>query len=380
MTTSSNPPVRLACIAGTRPECLKLASVIRRAAAHPAFMPIVVSSGQHPHMVRATMAHLHLPVDVELAPVPPHSMLSRTVAHLRLVFRQWLKENRPDLVMVQGDTSTAYAGALAAADCGIRLAHLEAGLRTNNPLRPFPEEHFRRCITPLADFHLVPTNGTRDNLLAENVSPSTVHVVGNSVVDILRDSLEQGNAASVPWQDIGSRLAVLTLHRRENYQHGLVNVCQAMLQLLDMHDDLCLVCPVHPNPLVGSRIRRMLGNHPGILLTPPQPYREFISLLREASLVVTDSGGIQEEAPYLGIPVLVAREETERPEALQHDFVKLVGSHVQPLVDEAVSALSQARPEACGFNTAAPFGDGRTAQRVLEILLQSLCYGERHVG
>jgi UDP-N-acetylglucosamine 2-epimerase (non-hydrolysing) len=380
MTTSPNPPVRLACIAGTRPECLKLASLVRRATDHPGFTPVVVSSGQHPHMVRATMTHLHLPVDVELAPVPPHTMLSRTVAHLKLYFRQWLKENRPDIVLVQGDTSTAYAGALAAADCGIRLAHLEAGLRTNNPLRPFPEEHFRRCITPLANLHLVPTPGTRDNLLAEKVRPDSIHVVGNSVVDILRESIKEDSVAAVPWQACGSRLVVLTLHRRENYQHGLVNVCQAMLQLLGQHADLCLVCPVHPNPLVGARIRRMLGNHPRILLTPPQPYRDFIRLLQDAALVVTDSGGIQEEAPYLGIPVLVAREETERPEALQNDFVKLVGSHVDALVTEAHAALSQARPAPCGFNAEAPFGDGRTAERVLAILLASNNPGGRHAG
>ncbi len=368
MSQPSAAPLRLTCIAGTRPECLKLASLIRAGMACQHTDLQLVSSGQHPHMVAATLSHLRLPVHVALPAVPKGTMLSKTVQHLRQQLRAQLDKQRPDVVLVQGDTSTAYAGALAAADCGLPIAHLEAGLRTSTPTRPFPEEVFRRRITPLARWHFAPTAAAGQHLLDEGVDAASVHVVGNSIIDLLRETLSSKYATISNWHTRGERLVVLTLHRRENYQHGLVNVCEAMLELLTEDPGLCLLCPVHPNPAVGTRIRRLLGQHPRVILTEPLPYREFITLLRQASLIVTDSGGIQEEAPYLGTPVLVTRSETERPECLRDGLVKLVGNQRAVLLAHCLQVLAGPTPHACGFDDAAPFGSGHTADKVLQIL------------
>ncbi len=362
--------MRLICFAGTRPECLKLAPLARLAAADERFALALVSSGQHPHMVAATLAHLNLTLAASLPAIPPASMLSKSVTHMRSHARRWLEQERPDAVLVQGDTSTAYACALAANDCRLPLAHLEAGLRTSDPMRPFPEEPFRRRITPLALWHFAPTPRAAANLLDEGVNPAAIHVVGNSIVDLLRETLAGPLPQVIPWSAHGRRLVVMTLHRRENYQHGLLNICNAMLDLLAQHEELCLVCPVHPNPVVGTRIRRLLAVHPRVLLTPPLPYRTFIALLREASLVVSDSGGIQEEAGYLGTPLLVTRSETERPEATLNGVVQLVGSKRDSLLQACMERLHAARPPACAFDAQAPFGDGQTAARVLHTLLK----------
>lgn len=361
-------PVRLICFAGTRPECLKIAPLALHAAEDARFQVGVVSSGQHPQMVAETMGHLDLGLHASLPPVPPGSILSRGVVHLRTHARQWLAIERPDAVLVQGDTSTAYACALAASDCGLPIAHLEAGLRTRNPMRPFPEEPFRRRIAPLARWHFAPTHMAAQNLRQEGIDPHDIHMVGNSIADLLRVTLEQPVRHHIPWPALGKRLIVMTLHRRENYNQGLVNVCKGMLELLAMDEDLCLVCPVHPNPIVGTRIRRLLGDHPRILLTAPLSYRPFIALLQEASLVVTDSGGIQEEAVYIGIPVLVTRSETERPEATLSGAVQLIGNNQHNLVLSCMSSLQSPMPAPCPFDDLAPFGDGRTSMRVLNVL------------
>jgi UDP-N-acetylglucosamine 2-epimerase (non-hydrolysing) len=361
-------PLRLSCIAGTRPECLKLASVIAMASNSSEIDLQVVSSGQHPHMVASTLEQLGLPLYASLPPIPKGTHLSKSVQHLRKNLRQWLQHHQPDVVLVQGDTSTAYAGALAAAECRLPIAHLEAGLRTATPMRPFPEEVFRRRITPLARWHFAPTVTAGVHLQHEGIAPEQIHVVGNSIIDLLRTTCAAQQFHDLEWRSRGSHLLVLTLHRRENYQQGLVNVCASMLDLLEQDPELCVLCPVHPNPVVGTRIRRLLGQHPRVLLTEPLPYRRFIALLQQASLIVTDSGGIQEEAPYLGTPVLVTRSETERPECLQGGLVQLVGNQRANLLQHCLQVLSAARPLACGFNEQAPFGAGRTAEQVLAVL------------
>ncbi len=368
MFVSQNDTLRLICFAGTRPECLKIAPLAQVAFGAGSIEVAVVSSGQHPHMVAETMAHLDLPIYASLTAVPPGSILSKSVVHLRRHTRQWLATDKPDAVLVQGDTSTAYACALAAADCGIPIAHLEAGLRTQNPMRPFPEEPFRRRIAPLARWHFAPTHMAAQNLRHEGISPHQVHMVGNSIADLLRVTLENPVPHHLAWRTLGKRLVVMTMHRRENYQQGLVNVCNGILELLAADNDLCLVCPVHPNPIIGIRIRRLLGDHPRILLTAPLAYRPFIALLKEASLVVTDSGGIQEEAVYLGVPVLVTRSETERPEATLNGTVQLIGNNQHNLLVSCISSLQAPMPTPCLFDEHAPFGDGHTATRVLNVL------------
>lgn len=371
MPNPKTAPLRVACFTGTRPECLKLASLSMEASEDPRFDLQLVSSGQHPHMVAETLAHLDVPLAAELTPIPPGTPLSRSVEHLRRHAAQWLSENKPDIALVQGDTSTAYACALAAADCKVPLAHLEAGLRTHDPMRPFPEEPFRRAIAPLARWNFAPTAGTAAHLRAEGMAEDSIHIVGNSIADLLRITLENPIDHGIAWRDHGKRLAVMTLHRRENYQHGLVNVCTAMLDLLALEAEVCVVCPLHPNPLVRSRLQEMLGKHPRILAIPPVLYRQFIPLLQEAALVVTDSGGIQEEVAYIGAPTLVTRAETERPEAAQNGTVQLIGTDPELLLQACRERLRAPRPQPCGFDANAPFGDGHTARRVLAALWSS---------
>ena len=361
---------RVLVVAGTRPEALKLVALVR-ALGHAGLEAVVVGSGQHPRMVAATFAPFGIVPDESLPHLPPGQSLSNAVRFLRDALRGAIVRHAPAVVVVQGDTSTAYAGALAGFAERVPVAHVEAGLRTDHPLRPFPEELFRRRIGPLADFHYAPTERAAANLVGEGTRRTAVVVVGNSIVDALRETLALAPPADTPDLSDGDWM-VLTLHRRENYGRGLEAVCDAVLDLLAKHERLRVLCPVHPNPTIGARMRRRLGNHPQIRLTDPLPYAVFIHTLAQTRLVLTDSGGIQEEAPYLGVPVLVARENTERPEALESGTTRLVPVERQALNAAVDSVLASPRPRPCGFDANAPFGDGRSAERIAAHLARVL--------
>lgn len=356
-------PATLAVLAGTRPECLKLVSLIRAGRGRADLSLVVISSGQHPTMVRRTLAQWSLQPDLELPRPPTPISLSGTVRWLRDHAREALQDCGAQALVVQGDTSTAYAGALAARTAGITLIHVEAGLRTADPMRPFPEEMFRRRIGPIADWHYAPTASAADNLLREGVPDERIEITGNTGIDALRLALSLDDEGTIP---ADGRLLVLTLHRRENYGPRLEQVCSAVLELLSLHPDFQVVCPVHPNPTVGSRMRRMLGAHPRIRLTEPLDYVPFVRLLARAALVITDSGGIQEEAPYLGVPVVVARENTERPEAVRWGATRLVAARHADVIEAAQALLAAPRPHAAAFNADAPFGDGLAGARIIE--------------
>jgi UDP-N-acetylglucosamine 2-epimerase (non-hydrolysing) len=357
-------------VCGTRPEAIKLVSLVQALRAEGAPGCVLVNSGQHVAMVSKTLEHLGCAADVELPQIAAPS-LSAAVRTLRAQLLATIRANDAQMVLVQGDTSSAYAGALAAVEAGVPLAHLEAGLRSGHPYRPFPEELFRRRIARLACLHLAPTTAAAQNLLAEGCAAAQVQRVGNTVIDLLRETI-QAPAADLDFLPPTQRLVTLTLHRRENYGHGLDLVCEAVLHLLDAHPELGVVCPVHPNPAVGSRIRRWLSDHPRIVLTAPLDYRPFIALLARSSLAITDSGGIQEEAPYLGTPVLVVRENTERPEAVALGTATLVPPKPERIVGQANRLLTMPRPRALAFDDDAPFGDGRAAQRCVAHIAATL--------
>lgn len=355
-------------LAGTRPECLKLISLQRALQARSELRPLLISSGQHPAMVRHTLAPWGVQPDLELpSPQPPVS-LSGTVRWLRDRVRAALRTSGVHALVVQGDTSTAYAGALAARAEGRMLVHVEAGLRTADPMRPFPEELFRRRIAPLADWHYAPTASAAANLRQEGIAEARILVTGNTGVDALRLAL----AECTPPAAADGRLLVLTLHRRENYGPRLEHVCQAVLSLLARHADLQVLCPVHPNPAIGQRVRRRLHGHPRVQLTEPLAYLPFVQALARAALVITDSGGIQEEAPYLGVPVVVARENTERPEAVRWGATRLVAAEHQAVLQAAEALLDAPRPPAAGFDARGPFGDGHAGERIAAALAQCL--------
>lgn len=369
-STRPTPRARVLAVCGTRPEAIKLVALVRALRAHGAPGCALANSGQHAAMVARTLDHLDCPADLTLPQVAAPS-LSAAVRALRAQLLAAVRAHEAELVLVQGDTSSAYAGALAAVDAGVPLAHLEAGLRSGHPYRPFPEELFRRRIARLASLHLAPTAAAARNLLDEGHAPSRVRRVGNTVIDLLRETVE-GPAMALDFLPPTPRLVTLTLHRRENYGHGLDLVCAAVLQLLAAQPDLGVVCPVHPNPAVGARIRRWLSGHPRIVLTAPLDYRPFIALLARSALAITDSGGIQEEAPYLGTPVLVVRENTERPEAVALGAATLVPLKPERIVGEAARWLAAPRPRALAFDADAPFGDGRAAQRCVAAIAATL--------
>ncbi len=360
---------RIALVVGTRPECLKLASVTKALRLHDGTASLLINSGQHRAMVERTLAQHDLATEISAAQCESGS-LSATLRRLRIVIRTCLRDATATMAVAQGDTTTAYATALAARDLGLPLAHVEAGLRTNHPLRPFPEEHFRRRIARLADLHFAPSASAERNLRVEGIAPSRIHRAGQTSIDLLRDTVENPCAESkLPALPATPHLIVLTLHRRENYGRGLDVVCAAVLDLLAARPDVGVVCPVHPNPAVGARIRQHLSAHPRIVLTEPLDFRPFITLLARATLAITDSGGIQEEAPYLGTPILIARENTERPESLALGSASLVAVDASSIVAAACQLLDAARPSALPFDPSSPYGDGRAGTRIAEHLV-----------
>ncbi len=372
-TMSSAP--RVLVLVGTRPECLKLIPLIRALRDQGHCQVAVVSSGQHADMVARTLAQFGMAADIEIMSAPPRVSLSHAVRHLRDGARRVITEWRADAVVVQGDTSTAYAGALAARAARVPLAHVEAGLRTDHPWRPFPEELFRRRIAPLADWHFAPTERARANLLAEGARHERVWRVGNTGIDLLRLVLadrDRGRAEAPAWREHFARLITLTLHRRENYGRRLDVVVDAVRELLHARPDLGVVCPLHPNPAVATRLRRLLGDEPRVILTEALPYRPFVALLADSALVITDSGGIQEEAPYLGVPVLVARENTERPESAECGTARLVPVDAARIAQVAGEMLDAPRPTAIPFDEHAPYGDGHAGARIAQTLAEVL--------
>ena len=356
----------IAVIVGTRPETIKLVPLIH-ALVRCGLRPLVVNSGQHPTAVNRSLDEFGLRADLTLPAVHGAPNLVAAVRCLQRNLGAALLPRRPRLVVVQGDTSTAYAGARAGDALGCCVAHVEAGLRTASAAEPFPEEWFRRRITAYADLHFVPTAAARDNLLAEGVGPAAIHLSGNTGIDSLRAALKERGPAPGGGRGDPHRV-VVTLHRRENWDENADLVCDALRDLSAARPDLTFLLPVHPNPRIARRIARKLGDHPRFSLVEPMRYREFVGQASGAALIVSDSGGIQEEAPHLGVPLLVPRSCTERPEALATGFVRLVDVSRESIVRAALDLLAQPRRDPVPFGPQAPFGDGFAAQRIVEVI------------
>jgi UDP-N-acetylglucosamine 2-epimerase (non-hydrolysing) len=354
-------------IAGTRPECIKLVPVIRALTARGALRVRVVNSGQHRDGVRDVLATFGLRADVELDGLAPGASLRAHSDRLRGRLRSLIDEVLPAWVVVQGDTLTAYAAARAGSESGCRVAHVEAGLRTESVRDPFPEEWFRRRIARLAHLHFAPSASAVDNLLREGIEPGSIHRTGNTAIDSLRDLM--GNWAVEPGTVAQPRDTVLvTLHRRENWGGSVDAICDALLDIAARRPALRFVFPVHPNPRVAPRIRDRLEGRRGFRLVPPMSYRAFVRAAADAALIISDSGGVQEEAPHLGTPVLVPRANTERPEAVATGFVRLIAADRDVLVAAALTALAAPRRPGLPFDDAAPFGAGDSGPRIAAIL------------
>lgn len=370
-------PKRLLIVFGTRPEALKCFPVARAALAHPGFVTEICVTAQHREMVDSVIDLTHLPVDYDLDIMTPGQTLFDVTARVLTGLAEVLEKSRPDIVMVQGDTTTAMAAALAAFYKRIPVAHVEAGLRSHDINSPFPEELNRKIAGDIATWHFAPTVEARDNLIAEGKDPGAIFVTGNTVIDTLlhfseamdHDALMRSELdARFPFLDRNKRLILVTGHRRENFDGGIDRICTA-LKVLATRGDVQIVYPVHPNPNVRGVVTAQLGGVPNIHLIDPQDYLPFLYLQKQSYLVLTDSGGVQEEAPSLGKPVLVMRENTERPEGVAAGTARLVGTDVERILTNANRLLDDPTAYRGMADVHNPYGDGLAASRIVEELL-----------
>jgi UDP-N-acetylglucosamine 2-epimerase (non-hydrolysing) len=370
-------PLRVLSIFGTRPEAVKMAPVVKALAQEPAVESLVCVTAQHRQMLDQVLNLFEICPDVDLNLMRPNQSLAQITASIMTDLEGVLAHLRPDWILVQGDTTTVMAASLLAYYHHIHVGHVEAGLRTGDRWQPFPEEINRRIAGVVAELHFAPTEHSRQNLLRENVLPESIIVTGNPAVDalqtIVRCPQPPETRALLERLDIrtgGKRLILITAHRRENFGQPLEAICQALTMLAEMYrDQVELVWPVHLNPNVQEPVYRLLGKMPNITLTAPQDYLPMVHLMKNAALVLTDSGGIQEEATSLGVPTLVLREVTERPEGVEAGVLKLVGADADRIVSEACILLDDAQAYQRMACAASPFGDGHASERIVSALL-----------
>ncbi|MCP1336860.1 non-hydrolyzing UDP-N-acetylglucosamine 2-epimerase [Futiania mangrovi] len=368
--------MRVLSVFGTRPEAIKMAPVVKALATAEGVEAKVCVTGQHREMLDQVLDLFGIRPDYDLNIMKAAQGLTDVTVGVLTGVGEVLRAWRPDRVLVHGDTTTTFAGALAAFYEKVPVGHVEAGLRTGDIYAPWPEEMNRRLAGAITDLHFPPTEGAAANLRAENVDPARIHVTGNTVIDALLDvvakieadaNLEASLAARFPFLDASKRLVLVTGHRRENFGGGLERVCGA-LRDLGARGDVQVVYPVHLNPNVQKAAQEVLGEAADVHLIAPQDYLPFVYLMRAAHLIVTDSGGIQEEAPSLGKPVLVTREKTERPEAVEAGTVRLVGTDPALLVAEATRLLDDQGAYDTISYAHNPYGDGKAAARILEVI------------
>lgn len=379
--------IRTVVLMGTRPEAIKMAPVQRALVESDDFEPILVSTGQHREMLAQVLSVFDLELDRDLAVMTRNQTLAGLTARLAESIDDMLEDVKPDALLVQGDTSSVMVGALCGFYRNIPVGHVEAGLRTHDMRSPFPEEANRVLASKLVSYHFPPTPGAKAHLLQEGVDERHMVVTGNTVIDaLLWESERQKSDASLKaslaaelaqlLKDAGSPLTrlddrdfiLITGHRRENFGDGFERICRALIALAKRYPDCRLVYPVHLNPNVNDVVRGILGDQENIVLLPPLHYRLFIHLMSGAKVILTDSGGVQEEAPSLGKPVLVMRDTTERPEGVEAGTVKLVGTDDEVIVSEVSRLLDDSDEYARMSEAQNPYGDGRAASRILDYL------------
>ncbi|MEH2396742.1 non-hydrolyzing UDP-N-acetylglucosamine 2-epimerase [Nostoc sp.] len=359
---------RVYIILGTRPEAIKLAPVIQVFQKSSAFKSQVILTGQHREMVEQVMRLFNIKADYDLEIMQVQQSLNDITCRSLQGLEGLFKEKKPDLVVVQGDTTTAFAAALAAFYQKIPVGHVEAGLRTDDIFNPYPEEANRRLISQITQLHFAPTPWAVENLHRSGVL-GEIHMTGNTVIDALLNVAATQAVCNVPGLDWNSyRVLLATVHRRENWGEPLLAIAQGFLQILDKFPDTALLLPLHRNPTVRVPLQELLGNHPRIFLTDPLDYGQLVGAIARSHLLLTDSGGLQEEAPSLGKPVLVLRDTTERPEAVVAGTAKLVGTTSQNIFAAAAELLSDLDAYEAMANAINPFGDGHAAERILQIV------------
>lgn len=363
-----NAPIKVCVTLGTRPEAIKLAPVIQVLQRSALFDLQVILTGQHREMVDQVMQLFDLSADQDLAIMQPRQTLTDITCRSLQGLEALFQENQPQLVIVQGDTTTAFAATLAAFYQQIPVGHVEAGLRTDDLFNPYPEEANRRLISQLAQLHFAPTTQAVENLHRSGVT-GTIHHTGNTVIDALLAVAKRQPVCDIPGLDWAKHRVILaTVHRRENWGEPLLDIAQGFLKILDTYEDTALLLPLHRNPTVHEPLQQILANHPRIFLTEPLDYTELVGAIQRCYLLLTDSGGLQEEAPALGKPVLVLRETTERPEAISAGTAKLVGTNSLTIANTAGELLSNANAYQAMAMAINPFGDGHAAERIQNII------------
>lgn len=375
-------PGTVLAVIGTRPEAIKMAPVVAALRRTEGLGTRVVLTGQHIDLVDRVLATFELRPDHDLGIMREGQSLYEVAEGCLAGLREVVRSEGPEMILVQGDTATVFFASLVGFFERVRVGHVEAGLRSGDKWAPYPEEVFRRLTDGVADLHFAPTPRARENLLAEGVAASSVHVTGNTVVDALGtlagSSTEELPPAVRQSLEAGERLVLVTAHRRESFGEPIRDVFRAIRSLADGHSDVAFLYPVHPNPEVLEPATEILSGHPRIHLTEPLGYFELLRALETAVLVLTDSGGIQEEAPSFGAPVLVLREVTERPEGIAAGVARLVGTDPEAIVREASRLLEDedARREMMGEGN--PYGDGRAGERIADVVASLLLDRPRH--
>lgn len=372
------PQKRILSIFGTRPEAIKMAPVVKQLNEDPRFDSRLCVTAQHREMLDQVLALFELSPHHDLNIMAPGQDLYDITTRILLGLRDVLREEKPDLVLVHGDTTTTLAASLACFYEKVPIGHVEAGLRTGNMYSPWPEEANRKLTGALATVHFAPTDTSRQALLAEGVKPEAILITGNTVIDALlwvKQRIEQDSAlradlaGALPY-GMERPLVLITGHRRESFGGGFERICQAIARLADTHPDKDFVYPVHLNPNVQEPVQRMLKGRGNVHLIEPQDYLPFVWLMMNARIILTDSGGIQEEAPSLGKPVLVMRDTTERPDAVTAGTVKLVGTTSDAIFSEAQSLLTDDAAWTVMSRAHNPYGDGRAARRIADHLVE----------
>jgi UDP-N-acetylglucosamine 2-epimerase (non-hydrolysing) len=366
---------KVLCVVGTRPEAVKMAPVIQALRREDWANVRVLATAQHRHMLDQVLGLFGIEPDIDLDIMRPNQALTTLTARLLLDLDDVLLSEKPDVVLAQGDTTTVMTVALACFYHRVPFGHVEAGLRTGDLSNPFPEEMNRIVAGRMARWHFAPTGSARQNLLREGFAEEAIHVTGNTVIDALLDVAAQRPEVGVPI-DHKKRLILVTAHRRENFGDPFREICRAIRDLADRNADVQILYPVHPNPNVQTVAHEVLGGHPRILLCEPLDYLPFVGAMQRSYLILSDSGGVQEEAPALGKPVLVLRRETERPEAVDQGVVRLVGPDYERISTEAQRLLDDTATYAAMARGISPYGDGKAAARIVQVLKSALA-GER---
>lgn len=369
--------MKILIMAGTRPEAIKVAPVIHELRKHDEITTVVCNTGQHKEMIQQAFDDFGITPDLHLDVMQPNQTLASLSSRLFEKVDQSLKEEQPDWILVQGDTTTVMVSALCAFYRDIRIGHIEAGLRSFNKWAPFPEEVNREIVSRVADLHFAPTKMAYANLIREGIDPDAAIVTGNTVIDALywmQEKIKGKEAELLDPRIVDAirqqkRIILVTGHRRENIGDGFIEICQAIRELANHYEDAVFVYPVHLNPRVQEPVASILGNHPRILLLSPLSYKPFMALLNAAHIVLTDSGGIQEEAPALGKPVLVMRDVTERPEGVKAGVSRLVGPHTEAIIRHTARLLDDEKAYAEMAHAENPYGDGRASVRIIDALL-----------